>query len=75
VLRKCKSQGAGGVKRHALAEFCCALGTDREKEQRVSWAHRSARHIDAESTAADMNVPKEVRWRVGKRACSPVKEL
>lgn len=38
-------------------------------------AHRSARHIDAERTAAVMNAPKEVKRRAGKRACSPVKEL
>jgi hypothetical protein len=38
-------------------------------------AHRSARHIDAERTAAVVNAPKEVKRKAGKRACSPVKEL
>lgn len=55
-----------------FSEFCCALeGT----EKKAGGAHRSARHIDAEITAAVMNVPKEVRRRAGKRACSPVREL
>jgi hypothetical protein len=55
-----------------ISEFCCALGTQKERENQ---AHRSARHIDAERMEAVMNVPKEVRRRAGKRACSPVKEL
>lgn len=46
-----------------------------DAEGAKSQAHRSARHIDAERMAAAMNVPKEVRVRAEKRACSPVKEL
>ena len=37
--------------------------------------HRSARQIEAERTAADMNAPKEVRRRAGKRTCSPFNEV
>ena len=47
----------------------------RKRKKEKSCAHRSARQIDAESTAAVMNVPKEVKRRAGKRACSPVREL
>ena len=67
MLGKCKSQGAGKAKVMILC-----LGKEKSSENH---AHRSARHIDAERTAAVMNVPNEDSRRAGKRTCSPVKEL
>jgi hypothetical protein len=58
------------AKSHASLSFVVPWDTGAKNQ-----AHRSARHIDAERTAAVMNAPKEDRRRTGKRACSPVKEL
>jgi hypothetical protein len=44
-------------------------------ERAHSETHRSARQMEAERVAADINAPKEVRRRAGKSACSPFKEV
>lgn len=77
MLRKSKSQGAGEPTKSyegilLLCEFAVPWGG---KQKAAEGAYRSARHIDAERTAAVMNVPNDVRRREGKRACSPAKEL
>jgi hypothetical protein len=74
MLRKRKSQGAGEPKAMLSLSFVVPLGQKGAKKKNQE-AHRSARHIDAESTAAAVNVPEEVKRRAGKRACSPFKEL
>ena len=61
------------MKAYCFSVSLLCLGGGKQKA--AGGAYRSARHIDAERTAAVMNVPNDVRRREGKRACSPAKEL